>query len=48
MCSLTGAIDIKTQKKVILFRNLKDEIILEVFKNKHLQAYGKEHWRLNG
>ena len=29
-------------------RNIKDEIILEVFKSKHLQAYEKESWRLSG
>ena len=27
---------------------MKDEIILEVFKSKHLQAYEKEYWRLSG
>ena len=31
-----------------LFRNIKDEIILEVFKSNHLQAYEKEYWRLGG
>ena len=31
-----------------LFKNFKDEIILEVFKINHLQAYEKEHWRLRG
>ena len=33
-----------------LFRNIKYEIILEVFKSNHLQAYGKEgkeYWRLS-
>ena len=30
------------------FRNIKDEIILEVFRSKHLQAYEKEYWRLRG
>ena len=29
-----------------LFRNIKYEIILEVFKSNHLQAYEKEYWRL--
>ena len=29
-----------------LFRNIKYEIILEVFKLNHLQVYGKEYWRL--
>ena len=27
---------------------MKDEIILEVLKSKHLHAYEKEYWRLNG
>ena len=31
-----------------LFRNIKDEIILEVFKSNQLQAYEKEYWRLGG
>ena len=31
-----------------LFRNIKDEIILEVFKSNHLQAYEEEYWRLSG
>ena len=31
-----------------LFRNIKDEIILEVFKSNHLQAYEEEYWRLGG
>ena len=31
-----------------LFRNIKGEIILEVFKSNHLQAYEKEYWRLGG
>ena len=31
-----------------LFRNIKDKIILEVFKSNHLQAYEKEYWRLSG
>ena len=31
-----------------LFRNIKYEIILEVFKSNYLQAYGKECWRLSG
>ena len=31
-----------------LSRNIKDRIILEVFKSKHLQAYEKEYWRLTG
>ena len=31
-----------------LFRNIKDEIILEVFKSNHLQAYEEEYWRLAG
>ena len=30
-----------------LFRNIKDDIILEVFKSNHLQAYEKEYWRLS-
>ena len=31
-----------------LFRNIKVQIILEVFKSNHLQAYEKEYWRLGG
>ena len=31
-----------------LFKNIKDEIILEVFKSNHLQAYEKEYWRVGG
>ena len=31
-----------------LFRNIKNEIILEVFKSNHLQAYEEEYWRLGG
>ena len=31
-----------------LFRNIKYEIILEIFKSNHQQAYGKEYWRLSG
>ena len=31
-----------------LLRNTKDEIILEVFKSKHLQAFEEEYWRLGG
>ena len=31
-----------------LFRNIKDEIILDAFKSNHQQAYEKEHWRLRG
>ena len=31
-----------------LFRNIKDEIILEVFKINHQKAYEKKHWRLRG
>ena len=31
-----------------LFRIIKDEIILEVYKSNHLQAYEEEHWRLGG
>ena len=46
MYPFTGAISIKMQEK--LFRNIKDEIILEVFKSNHLQAYEKEYWRLSG
>ena len=42
----TGAICIKMQEKII--RYIKDEIILEVFKSNHLQAYEREYWRLNG
>ena len=30
------------------FRNIKDEIILEVFKSNHLQAYEEEYWQLGG
>ena len=30
-----------------LFRNIKDDIILEVFKSNHLQAYEKEYLRLS-
>ena len=28
------------------FRNIKDEIILEVFKSNHMQACEEEYWRL--
>ena len=28
-----------------LFRNIKDEIILEVFKSNHLQTYEQDDWR---
>ena len=31
-----------------LFRNIKDRIILEVFKSNHLQVYEKEYWRHSG
>ena len=31
-----------------LLRNIKDEIILEVFKSNHLQAYEEEYWKLGG
>ena len=31
-----------------LFRNIKDKIILEVFKSNHLEAYEKQYWRLGG
>ena len=31
-----------------LFRNIKDEIILEVFKSNYLQTYEKEDWRPGG
>ena len=30
-----------------LFRNIKYQVILEVFKSNHLQAYEKEYWRLS-
>ena len=30
-----------------LFSNIKAEIILEVFKSKHLRAYEKQYWRLS-
>ena len=43
MYPLTGAICIKMQEKK-LFKNIKYEVTLEVFKSNHLQAYGKEHW----
>ena len=43
---LTGAISIKLQEK--LFRNIKYEIILEVFRSIYLQEYEKEYWRLTG
>ena len=32
----------------VLFRNIKDKIILEVFKSNHLQAYEKEYWKVSG
>ena len=46
MYPLTGAICVKMLKN--LFRNIKYEIILEVIKNNHFQAYEKEYWRLSG
>ena len=46
MYPLTDAICIKMQEKP--FRNVKDEIILEVFKINHLKAYEQEYWRLCG
>ena len=31
-----------------VFRKIKDEIIMEVFKSNHLQPYEREYWRLRG
>ena len=41
-------IDATSRCRKGLFRNFKDEIILEVFKSNHLQAYEKEYWKLGG
>ena len=46
MYPFTSAVYIKMQERLIL--NIKDEIILEVFKNKHLKAYEQEYWILSG
>ena len=47
MYPFTGAIYTKMQEKDLL-RNIKDEIILELFKSNHLQAYEKEYGTLGG
>ena len=45
MYPLTGTIYIKIQGSLI--QKYHDEIIVEVFKRKHLKAYGKEYWSLS-
>ena len=45
MYPLTGPIYIKIQGSLI--QKYHDEIIVEVFKRKHLKAYGKEYWSLS-
>ena len=45
MYPLTGTIYIKIQGSLI--QEYHDEIIVEVFKRKHLKAYGKEYWSLS-
>ena len=45
MYQLTGTIYIKIQGSLI--QKYHDEIIVEVFKRKHLKAYGKEYWSLS-
>ena len=48
MYPLTGDICIKMQEKRIhkCHTDIKDDIILEVFKSNHMQAYEKEYWIL--
>ena len=45
--SLTGAIYIKMQEKIIQKYQIWDHTG-SIHHSNHLQAYGKEYWRLNG